>query len=616
MGDFLSELLNQFDQEEQARIRSAEASTTEILAQGVAAARDRRRVAGSLHDSYWLLQPENDARIDSAGVVFVAYVNALWRKTDAERAECIHDFLAKVEKLIEPILTVYGRLGEGLIAELRADCHTYAWQVHYMMSASPASATLSREDSAASSSQDGAGHAGGHNEATDATEQSETETGQTLDADRPVISVQPPEILDFSDPWRKRVRRIEDRQAQTARQLGRNPLEAGRQEDLLEDARAWAKATLRKLVSEVQDMRELKERVVKQTWDQFVPSHRYHSDFRLGYLEFGSALWQEGWPSLEDCALEAVIERADSAPGSSNKLGTTEVAKEPAPAPTASGTEGARISTGQDEPAAPIQWLVAWRQQRQDIAVQKAWERLKRQPGWAQAQLQLIQADEDRVRSIGSGSANPFRVAVSYYKALAEAWLGLVTDSQSVQDFYTLLPVIVEGVYRQCLQGVTPETFIPASTDAHRFQTDLASPDRDFRKRAAERALTGAMAPGAEAPKPVEMGPVQPGGDQSQGIGERAIRMGRPARREIKKFADDAFAVARDRILAEYAEKRNQVLGQVRLKGNSGGYLPALIRWGAERVREMILALARSSTPDEGGSVDSTGVGRQNALLY
>jgi hypothetical protein len=26
--------------------------------------------------------------------------------------------------------------------------------------------------------------------------------------------------------------------------------------------------------------------------------------------------------------------------------------------------------------------------------------------------------------------------------------------------------------------------------------------------------------------------------------------------------------------------------------------------------------LDRSSTPDEGGSVDSTGVGRQNALLY
>ena len=150
MGDFLSELFDQFDQEEQARIRAAEASTTEILAQGTAAAEGRRRVAESLHDNHWLLQPENDARIDSAGVVFAAYVNALWRKTDAERAECIDDFLAKVEKLIEPILTIYGDLGKGPLEELRAGCRRNAWQVHSMLRTSPASATSSTEDSAAS----------------------------------------------------------------------------------------------------------------------------------------------------------------------------------------------------------------------------------------------------------------------------------------------------------------------------------------------------------------------------------------------------------------------------------------------------------------------------------
>jgi hypothetical protein len=57
--------------------------------------------------------------------------------------------------------------------------------------------------------------------------------------------------------------------------------------------------------------------------------------------------------------------------------------------------------------------------------------------------------------------------------------------------------------------------------------------------------------------------------------------MGRPVRSEIEKFADEAFAASLDRILGEYAEKRNQVLGQVRFTGNSGGYLPELIRWGA-----------------------------------
>jgi hypothetical protein len=162
------------------------------------------------------------------------------------------------------------------------------------------------------------------------------------------------------------------------------------------------------------------------------------------------------------------------------------------------------VQAVEGELAAPIQWLASWRQQQQDIAVQKAWDRLGRQPGWAQAQLQLIQADENRVRSIASGSANPWQVGVSHYKALAEAWLGLVTDSQSAQDFYTLLPVIVESMYRQCFQGATPETFRPASADEHQFQADLAALDRDFRKRAAERALPGGMVPGVEAPKVID----------------------------------------------------------------------------------------------------------------
>ena len=88
-----------------------------------------------------------------------------------------------------------------------------------------------------------------------------------------------------------------------------------------------------------------------------------------------------------------------------------------------------RLPVG-DKPATPIQWLASWRQQQQDIAVQKAWDQLARQPGWAQAQIHLVQADEDRVQSIASRSANPWQVGLSYYTAVAGAWLGLVTDSQ------------------------------------------------------------------------------------------------------------------------------------------------------------------------------------------
>ena len=101
-------------------------------------------------------------------------------------------------------------------------------------------------------------------------------------------------------------------QATYDRHLGRNWPEVKRQEDLLKDARAWAQAALREIAPTAQDVLELKERVVKQTWDRFVPAHRYHSDFQLGYRGFESALWEEGWPSLEDCALKAVNKPADS----------------------------------------------------------------------------------------------------------------------------------------------------------------------------------------------------------------------------------------------------------------------------------------------------------------
>jgi hypothetical protein len=185
------------------------------------------------------------------------------------------------------------------------------------------------------------------------------------------------------------------------------------------------------------------------------------------------------------------------------------------------GTPGNRSArTIFNELAAPIQWLASWRQQQQDIAVQGALQRLGRKPGWSQAQIQLIQADKDRVRSIASQSVNPWRAGLIYYTAVAEAWLGLVTDSQSTQDFYTILPVISEGMYFHCFQGATSETFRPASAAAHEFQKDLASLDSNFRKRAAKQALTDAMAVGTpasaqvfgsdRAPKADEVSPARP----------------------------------------------------------------------------------------------------------
>ena len=121
-------------------------------------------------------------------------------------------------------------------------------------------------------------------------------------------SVTADQQAEDADPERRRKRErwIADLQATYDRHLGRNWPEVKRQEDLLKDARAWAQAALHEIAPAAKDVLELKQRIVKQTWDQFVPKHRYYSDLLLGYREFDSALWEEGWPSLEDRAKAAI----------------------------------------------------------------------------------------------------------------------------------------------------------------------------------------------------------------------------------------------------------------------------------------------------------------------
>jgi hypothetical protein len=110
---------------------------------------------------------------------------------------------------------------------------------------------------------------------------------------------------------RKRDRRTADLNAVYARHLGRNGPEVQRQESLLNDARSWAKEESRTIIADgVRDVQELKARVVKQTWDKFVPAHAFYPDLRLGYRQFAPALWEEGWPSLDDLATAAIHARA------------------------------------------------------------------------------------------------------------------------------------------------------------------------------------------------------------------------------------------------------------------------------------------------------------------
>jgi hypothetical protein len=98
--DLLAELFDQFDPDEQARIRAAEDAATEILLQGSAAVRDRLLAAGSPNLNDWSQEPENDAQADAATAVYVAYINGLWRQTDTGRPECIEEFLTKIESSV------------------------------------------------------------------------------------------------------------------------------------------------------------------------------------------------------------------------------------------------------------------------------------------------------------------------------------------------------------------------------------------------------------------------------------------------------------------------------------------------------------------------------------
>src|ERR1022692_1602850 len=92
--------------------------------------------------------------------------------------------------------------------------------------------------------------------------------------------------------------------------------------------------------------------------------------------------------------------------------------------------------------------LSQWRRQQEDIAIQKARDILNSRPGWEQSQLALIQAEEDFEKTL---HLDPWQRALNYYRATGEAWLEIVSDNETLQAFYTILPVIMEGMYWKCL---------------------------------------------------------------------------------------------------------------------------------------------------------------------
>jgi len=144
--------------------------------------------------------------------------------------------------------------------------------------------------------------------------------------------------------------------------------------------------------------------------------------------------------------------------------------------------------------------LAQGRQQQEDIATQKALEILKSRPEWAQSQLALIQAMEDLAKD---SDLDPWQRALNYYRAMGEAWLGIVSGNETAQAFVQILSVIEDSVYRQCFEGKTPETIRATSPPMRQFERDLRDGDKDFRKRAAERAIRAA--PSEKGPPDAEL---------------------------------------------------------------------------------------------------------------
>jgi hypothetical protein len=68
--------------------------------------------------------------------------------------------------------------------------------------------------------------------------------------------------------------------------------------------------------------------------------------------------------------------------------------------------------------------------------------------------------------------------------------------------------------------------------------------------------------------------------------------MNDPRRTEAERLAALTFKARQERIIREFAAERNRVINRVTLTQNAAGYLPALITWAVERLRQQISAQA------------------------
>ena len=69
-------------------------------------------------------------------------------------------------------------------------------------------------------------------------------------------------------------------------------------------------------------------------------------------------------------------------------------------------------------------------------------------------------------------------------------------------------------------------------------------------------------------------------------------QMNDPRRAEVERLATLTFKARQERIIREFGEDRNRVINRVALTHNAAGYLPALIAWAVDRLKQQVSAQA------------------------
>jgi hypothetical protein len=129
MADILAEFFAQFNLEERARIRAAEAQAKVIIAQGASAIWEPTGPPLTLGS---ILAPRDAARVGAAGALFVGYQRALFQRVaDPLSPESIQELVRQLDRVSKAILNRYGFPEDsGALNEVRAEAEQLAWSSH------------------------------------------------------------------------------------------------------------------------------------------------------------------------------------------------------------------------------------------------------------------------------------------------------------------------------------------------------------------------------------------------------------------------------------------------------------------------------------------------------